>query len=272
MTWAEYYDKINDWAVSTAVSRISSLEDMGEPDEIVDALNIIAFDDEKGANRLLNRALQYNVKFSGENLTEIVNACSEERFMKAVYQSADEFTAQDLEELYGFIDDELIIDFAEKYCIPLPEELREIDDIEQEETGYEVESAIKAVDYALRCLVQAFQAMKHSGNVSIIDRGLKTLGTSWWKYNALSKTDNDMRQAQKAIADLNTELQFLAENKHIQLKYSSLANAIHIWLDDDFVDSLTHLQIYQAQKQIKKVISQVEDIKRKLVKLQSGRG
>ena len=72
MHWEEYYEKINDWAVSTAVSRISSLEDMGEPDEIVDALNIIAFDDEKGANRLLNRALQYNVKFSGENVVEFV--------------------------------------------------------------------------------------------------------------------------------------------------------------------------------------------------------
>ena len=26
MTWDEYYEKINDWAVSTAVNKISSLE------------------------------------------------------------------------------------------------------------------------------------------------------------------------------------------------------------------------------------------------------
>lgn len=49
MTWFDYYEKINDWAVSTAVNKISSLEDMGAPDAIVDTLNIIAFEDEKGA-------------------------------------------------------------------------------------------------------------------------------------------------------------------------------------------------------------------------------
>lgn len=47
MTWDEYYEKINDWAVSTAVNKISALENIGEPDEVVDALNIIAFEDEK---------------------------------------------------------------------------------------------------------------------------------------------------------------------------------------------------------------------------------
>lgn len=30
MTWEDYYDKINDWAVSTAVNKISLLEE-GEP-------------------------------------------------------------------------------------------------------------------------------------------------------------------------------------------------------------------------------------------------
>jgi len=123
MTWEEYYEKINDWAVSTAVSKISSLEDMGAPDEIVDALNIIAFEDEKGATRLLNRAVQNGVKFSGENLAEIVDLCAEESFKKALYQSADGFTSQDLEELYGCIDDELIIDIAKRYQIPAPADI-----------------------------------------------------------------------------------------------------------------------------------------------------
>ena len=111
MIWSDYYEKINDWSVSTAVSKISSLEDMGAPDEIADALNIIAFEDEKGATRLLNRALQHGVKFSGENLAEIVGLCAEDSFKKALYQSADAFSAQDLENLYGCVDDELIIDW-----------------------------------------------------------------------------------------------------------------------------------------------------------------
>lgn len=123
MTWDNYYEKINDWAVSTAVNKISSLEDMGSPDEITDALNIIAFEDEKGATRLLNKALQFGVKFSGENLSEIVGLCSEDIFKKALYQSADAFTPQDLEDLYCCVDDELIINVAKKYKIQAPSDI-----------------------------------------------------------------------------------------------------------------------------------------------------
>lgn len=125
MRWSDYYEKINDWAVSTAVNKISSLEDMGAPDEIVDALNIIAFDDEKGATRLLNRAVQYGVKFSGENLAEIAGLCAEESFKKALHESAEAFTAQDLEDLYCCVDDEFIVELAKRYKISAPADIAE---------------------------------------------------------------------------------------------------------------------------------------------------
>lgn len=125
MRWSDYYEKINDWAVSTAVNKISSLEDMGAPDEIVDTLNIIAFEDEKGATRLLNRAVQYGVKFSGENLAEIAGLCAEESFKKALHQSAEAFTAQDLEDLYCCVDDELIVELAKRYKISAPADIAE---------------------------------------------------------------------------------------------------------------------------------------------------
>lgn len=125
MTWDEYYEKINDWAVSTAVNKMSSLEDMGTSDEVVDALNVIAFEDKKGADRLLNRALQHGIKFSGDNLVEIGDLCSEDSFRKAFYQSADAFTAQDLEDMSGCIDDKMIIDVVKKYHISAPEDIAE---------------------------------------------------------------------------------------------------------------------------------------------------
>ena len=125
MRWSDCYEKINDWEVSTAVNKISSLEDMGAPDEIVDALNIIAFEDEKGATRLLNRAVRYGVKFSGENLAEIAGLCAEESFKKALHQSAEAFTAQDLEDLYCCVDDELIVELAKRYKISAPADIAE---------------------------------------------------------------------------------------------------------------------------------------------------
>ena len=59
MIWDDYYEKIDDWAVSTAVNKIASLEDMGAPDEIVDALNIIAFEDEEAAEQ---QDLEYEIQ------------------------------------------------------------------------------------------------------------------------------------------------------------------------------------------------------------------
>ena len=405
MRWSDYYEKINDWAVSTAVSKISSLEDMGAPDEVVDALNIIAFEDEKGATRLLNRALQHGIKFSGENLAEIVDLCAEESFKKALYQSADAFTAQDLEDLYGCVDDELIIDVAKRYKISapadiadeyeeelcpdagapiswsrfydafyawkpeyakarvqavtdfgnddevlevvqelfwndeyeasqfiarvldagvrfrdetlvelaglcnedtvkqavflskmllteesleelygnvdddiiiqvakeqnlkLPVDLREEEEEELEDLHFEIQSAIDAADYALGCLVQAQRALNDSGNVSFIDMMTKGFFTSLWKYSSLSAADAEIQQAQNALESLNAELRTLSKNKSVQLKYGRLAIAIDMWIDDGFLDALTHLQINKAQKRIRRAITQVENIRRELIKM-----
>lgn len=404
MIWDDYYEKINEWAVSTAVNKVSSLEDMGAPDEIVDALNIIAFEDEKGATRLLNRAVQYGVKFSGENLAEIVDLCAEDSFKKALYQSADAFATQDLEELYGCVDDELIIEVAKRYRISapadiadeyeeelcpdastpitwsrfydafydwnpeyskarlqsvtdfgtddevlevvqelfwddeyeasrlveraldagvrfkdeniveltahcnedtikqavflsrlllteesleelygnvsddiiirvakeqnlrLPEDLREEKE-EPEDISYEVHIVIDAVNYALDCLVQAQRAINDSGSASVLDMLTTGFFTSFLKQATLSEADEEVRQAQIALNALNAELRELSKNKTVQLKYVRLANAIDLWLDDGFLDVLTHLQINKAQKRISRAITQVESIRRELRKL-----
>ena len=403
MTWDDYYEKINDWAVSTAVSKISSLEDMGAPDEIVDALNIIAFEDEKGATRLLNRALQNGVKFSGENLAEIVDLCAEESFKRALYQSADAFTAQDLENLYGCVDDELIIDVAKRYKISapadiadeyeeelcpdastpiswsrfydaywkpeyaiarlqavtdygsddevlevaqelfwndeceasrfitkaldagvrfrdenlveltglcnedtvkqavflskillteesleelygnvdddiiiqvakeqnlkLPEDLREEEEEELEDLSFEIQSAIEAADYALGCLAQAQRALNDSSNVSFVDMVTKGFFTSMWKYSFLADADVEIQQAQNALGSLNAELRMLSRNKSVWLKYGRLASAIDMWIDDGVLDVLTHLQINKVQKRVRKAIMQVNEIHKELVEL-----
>lgn len=62
MTWAEYYEKTNDWSVSTSVKKLSVLENVGASNEIADVINILAFEDEKGATRLLNKAIVAGVK------------------------------------------------------------------------------------------------------------------------------------------------------------------------------------------------------------------
>ena len=123
MTWDEYYEKVYDWATSTAVNKISSIEEFGSQSEVIEVIGHIGFDDEKGATRLLNKALAAGMKFTGEQLMEIDGVCQEDVFRAAIYQSADQFTQQDLEEMYCCVDDSLIIDLVKKFNIPAPPDI-----------------------------------------------------------------------------------------------------------------------------------------------------
>lgn len=263
MTWDDYYEKINEWEISTAIRQISSIENIGDQDELVEVLNVIGLEDEAGADKLLKKALKYGIKFSGSNLAEIVDVCTESSIKKALYQSADMFTAQDLEDLYGFIDDELIIQVAKLQKITLPEDLYEEDD-DEEDDDIDFQFAIDAADYALECLEQAKEALHESSNASFVDMMTNGVFTSLYKYSSLTDADMEIQNAKCAIADLNGELQNLHNHKCVKLKYSRLATVLDLYIDDGYLDALTHLRISKAQKQIRHTIKQVKNIKRLL--------
>ena len=86
-----------------------------------------------------------------------------------------------------------------------------------------------------------------------------------WKHSSLSETDAEIRQAQNALATLNTALRILADSRSVKLKYSRLASMIDMWFDDDTLDALRTLQIEKARKRIGKVIKQVENIRQELL-------
>lgn len=125
MTWEDYYDKVYEWKTSTAVSRLSSLEDFGDPEEVLEIIIHIAFDNETGANRLLKKATAYGVKFTGEQLAELAGTCSDELVKVAIMQSASEFTKEDLDNLYCCVEDELIVEVAKKFHIDVPEDIKD---------------------------------------------------------------------------------------------------------------------------------------------------
>lgn len=150
MLWEEYYEKLEDWATGTAVSRMSQLASFGPPEEIVDAIIIIGSGDEKGATRLLKKATAGGVKFTGEQLSELCLICGEEALKQAIRFSSDRFTAEDLEALYCSCDDGLLIEIAKKQGIPLPEDLAEWEESEEEECASQL-SGITAQSRHKKC-------------------------------------------------------------------------------------------------------------------------
>lgn len=139
MTWDEYYEKANDWAVSTSVKKMSQLENIGPSSEITDLINLIGYENRKGATRLLNIAVERGVKFSGEELVDIWDCCDKESINIAIDFSADKFTRDDLDDLALCMDEEQIIVLAKKYKITLP---KDIFDETVEELCYETTTSV----------------------------------------------------------------------------------------------------------------------------------
>lgn len=166
MQWDEYYEKIDEWANSTAVNRLSKLESFGPSEEVAYVINALAFENEKAATRLLKMATNAGVKFSGEQLVEMCLVCEECELERAIRHSCDIFTDADIEVLYGCFDDELVAEAAKKAGLKLPLDLQELYDEEDEMADWEeaaeeslgkmsYKERAEVYEYVLECLYQA---------------------------------------------------------------------------------------------------------------------
>lgn len=192
MLWEEYYDKLGDWATSTAVSRMSGLESFGPPEEIIDAINTIGFDDEKGATRLLKKAIAAGVKFTGDQLSELYLICDEAVINHAIQTSSDHFRTEDLDALYGFGDEEVLADIAARQKIRIPESLADYAEVLQSDPGEDAkipitpEELARQYDSILDCLKNAHGLLKKAYQFSLIDTARKKRGATVVKYACIA--------------------------------------------------------------------------------------
>ncbi len=123
-TWDEYYEKFYDWAESTRVRNLSALTVLGCADEVGEVI-IELQENNSASNRLLKKAVEAKLEFSACELIEFLYNNDEELAVAAAYNSAGKLTAEDMEDLYGVLDDEVIIEICAKRKLTLPETLRE---------------------------------------------------------------------------------------------------------------------------------------------------
>ena len=143
-TWGEYYEKFYDWAESTQVRNLSGLTSLGPADEVGEIIIELQVN-VPAANRLLRKAVEAKLAFSGSDLVEFACINDKELATAAVRNSAERLTAEDMEYLYGVIDDEVIIEICKQRGILLPEDLREEEEYEEEEV--EVEPLEEVADF-----------------------------------------------------------------------------------------------------------------------------
>lgn len=131
-TWDEYYEKFYDWAESTQVRNLSGLTSLGSADEVGEII-IELQTNVPAANRLLRKAVDAKLAFSGSDLVEFACINDKELATAAVRNSAERLTAEDMEYLYGEIDDAVIVELCKQRHLTLPEDLREEEEAEPEQ-------------------------------------------------------------------------------------------------------------------------------------------
>ena len=131
-TWDEYYEKFYDWEESTRVRNLYALTSLGSADEVGEI--ILELQSDVGAsNRLLKKAVEAKLQFPVDIIIELFCCNDEKLVVEVLYNSSDKLTAEDVEELYGVVDDDIIIKLCSQKKIHLPEEhCKSLDDYEND--------------------------------------------------------------------------------------------------------------------------------------------
>lgn len=108
MQWSDFYDAFWDWADSTRRTRISSLEDIGSGEEVVEVT--LEIEDPKIRAQLIRKAMKLGAVFTREDFAQLDGELSDE-----LYAQLGQFTGFDCNNPYFDEDAMTWDDFADNY-------------------------------------------------------------------------------------------------------------------------------------------------------------
>lgn len=115
MFWDDFYDRYCDWSESTLKTRISSLEDIGNGEDVVDV--VLNITDEKVKVQLIRKAMKLGVVFSHDDFMNLDGELPDE-----VYTEVASYSGFSADNPYF---DEYDFDWDDFYanCADLPEDM-----------------------------------------------------------------------------------------------------------------------------------------------------
>lgn len=161
MYWDEFYENFYKWSDKTRASRISKLASFGPSYEV--AAIITDYYDEVPATLLATKAMDCGVRFTSDEIMEMLGSVDEACMNRMVTTAIGTFSPQEITELELFVAADVYDDLRSEYC-----DEEEEDDFEDEE-----ETAEEPVQ-------------KHSEYIS------STLGLMEMRYHSAS---NEKRQS-----------------------------------------------------------------------------
>lgn len=106
MDWDQYYEKFYDWATSTQIRKMSSLTSFGASSEVAEVAQ--EYMDEAAASRLIKKAVAYGVQFTPEEIYDLSGCCNQEAMNVLLDSAKCSFTQEQLEDLWGIVDDDVL--------------------------------------------------------------------------------------------------------------------------------------------------------------------
>lgn len=121
MTQGEYYDNYYGWAESTAIKKLSSVDMLGNADEVTEIITDMSFHHKDICNRLARKAVGQKLVFSWDNLQDIDGCIDSDLQIQLLTQSYSSFSKEDLEDMEGLYDEAVINKIYQLKGMALPE-------------------------------------------------------------------------------------------------------------------------------------------------------
>lgn len=109
MQWCDFYDAFWDWSESTRRTRISSLEDIGSGEEVVEV--VLEIEDPKIRAQLIRKAMKLGAKFTNEDLINLDTELPDDLF-----EQLGKYAQVDTDDQYFDEDNMTWEDFESNYC------------------------------------------------------------------------------------------------------------------------------------------------------------
>ena len=218
MTWDDFYDRYSNWSESTLKSRISSLEDIGNGEDVVDVcLNLY---DEKIKSQLIRKSIKMGVRFTHDDFMNLDGEIPEDLF-----EEIARYSGFSVENPYF---DENDFDWDDFYasCADLPEDmvLRCIPRIRKFGDSDEVADAILSVMYPAD---DALYDRAVACGVEFSQEQMEMMGREEFSFIEEIKAFNDLSEEQmNKFAEQVDE--YIEQTKNPKKRKSSIGKAIGI--------------------------------------------
>lgn len=130
-----------------------------------------------------------------------------------------------------------------------------------------ITNALDAADCALKYLMRAQSMLNDIASISIIDLITNKAKVSIMKELLFNEAEHYIWDAQDEIGRLKCEVNNVLRNQSMQCQHRRLACLMDSICDYKYLNRVSCLRLNKALKRIRKVISQVEAIKKELERM-----